>query len=153
MPRVNSWFSRLLSWKRKAAATSRHDASALLTRARLIVDKPGRFDDTSSLAYEVARIAYLTEGVLRFDEIDCGLDSHRVSGRVWTDNGLVPFAIQWQHVQQLLHGLNTLLERSGSDERFARFVEGATSGVVFAATWEVRGLRRAGVLFPALDLN
>ena len=152
MPRVSSWFSRILSWKRKAA-TSRHAASSLLNRSRLIVDKPGRFDDTNALAYEVARIAYLTEGLLRFDEIDCGSPSHRVSGRMSTQHGYIEFSLEWQHVQELLRTLNTLLEQSGAEERFARFVEGATSGVVFGAKWEVRALRREGVLLPALDMN
>lgn len=147
---MSSWFSRLLSWKRKAA---RHDATALLTRSRLIVDKPGRFDDRNVLHYEVARIAYLTEGLLRFDEIDCGSCVHRVSGRIWTANGPMPFVIRWLHVQDLLRELNRLLDQSDSEERFARFVEGTTSGVIFAARWEVRGLRREGVLFPALDMN
>jgi hypothetical protein len=147
---VSSWFSRLLTWKRKAA---RRNASALLTRSRLIVDKPGRFDDPNALHYEVARIAYLTEGRLRFDEIDCGICIHRVSGRVRTSNGTVPFIIKWLHVQDLLRALNSLLDQSDSEERFARFVEGTTSGVIFAASWEVRGLRREGVLFPALDMN
>lgn len=150
MQRVSSWFSRLLSWKRKAA---RRDASALLTRARLILDKPGRFDEPNALHYEVARIAYLTEGVLRFDEIDCGICVHSVSGRMWTPNGPVPFVIKWLRVQDLLRELNRLLEQTDTDERFARFVEGTTSGVIFAAKWEVRGLRREGVMFPALDMN
>ncbi len=147
---MSSWFIRLLSWKRKAA---RRDASTLLTRSRLIVDKPGRFDDPNALHYEVARIAYLTEGRLRFDEIDCGISIHRVSGRMWTPNGLVPFVVRWLHIQDLLRELNVLLEQTDSDERFARFVEGTTSGVIFAAPWEVRGLRREGVMFPALDMN
>lgn len=147
---MSSWFSRLLSWKRKAA---RRDASALLTCSRLIVDKPGRFDEPNALNYEVARIAHLTEGQLRFDEIDCGICIHRVSGRMWTPNGAMPFVVRWRHVQELLRALNALLEQSDSDERFARFVEGTTTGVIFAARWEVRGLRREGVLFPALDMN
>jgi hypothetical protein len=147
---VSSWFIRLWSWKRKAA---RRDASALLTRSRLIVDKPGRFDEPNALHYEVARIAYLTEGRLRFDEIDCGMGSHRVSGRMWTENGTVPFAIKWRHVQDLLRELNVLLEQTDAEERFARFVLDTTSGVIFAATWEVRALRREGVMFPALDMN
>jgi hypothetical protein len=139
-----------LSWKRKAA---RRDASALLTRSRLIVDKPGRFDDPNALHYEVARIAYLTEGRIRFDEIDCGVCIHRVSGRMSTENGMVPFLIRRLHVQDLLRELNVLLDQSDAEERFSRFVEGTTSGVLFAARWEVRGLRRAGVMFPALDIN
>lgn len=147
---MSSWFIRLWSWKRKAA---RRDASALLTRSRLIVDKPGRFDDPNALHYEVARIAYLTEGRLRFDEIDCGSSTHRVSGRIGTENGMLPFVIKWLHVQDLLRELNVLLDQTDAEERFARFVEGATSGVIFAAKWEVRALRHEGVMFPALDMN
>lgn len=152
MPRVSSWLNRLLTWKR-TSQRSREGASALLTRSRLIVDKPGRFDDSTAITYEVARIAYLTEGLLRFHEIDCDADTHRVSGRMWTASGPIPFTIKWQHVQELLHALNVLLEQSDSEERFARFVEGSTSGVMFAPTWEVRRLRREGVLFPALAMN
>lgn len=149
---MSSWLNRLLSWKRNTQP-SREAASSLLARSRLIVDKPGRFDDANACAHEVARIAYLSEGLLRFEAIDCTVDANRVSGRMWTPGGPIPFTIYWQHVQELLRELNVLLDQSDSDERYARFVGGGTSGVMFAPPWEVRRLRREGVLFPAFDMN